>query len=689
MTMSSSSSVPGLAPGVSRDGLLRKLIEVATQAANPRIDGFTNGLIAALQRAAGQGNAELYLKAAELLKKNRYPFYYVVSACLERALEQELLPAAGADQADAGLPALAPDLEIDKARCLFDAGQAIEQEHAERLAALKLRMAVVLDVEQLDSARNPFRPQVFLSALHQAWREFHPDADAHHLLFRLLGPRLCLDLGPILHALNIALAKRGIALTPAAAPAVASTTPAADNDPLLQQLRRLFAPPAAPVADRPLSGEFPALFQDQVLQASTARDELLDRLSRMQDRLEALQPEDVGQGAPLAEADAAAIRLVTQIFALIRDNSHLPMQLKPPILSLHLPLLRVALTEPDFFLLQAHPARRTLELLVRLALGWERRVGDSDTLYPLLMHSIGRIAEESGRHTGIFAEVAAELEVWARREQTATEQALANPIAQAVKQEKRLQARRAAKHEVALRVGTGEVAAFVETFLEDKWVAVLTLAYVARDEKPQAVDGALRAMDELVWSVKPKITADERKELLSRLPPMIAMLNKWLDLVQWKDEGRVRFFTELARCHASLVRAPLEMSPQRQVELAIAAAQQAAERRELRRLAQQAEAAPDAFDDAVAALQSGAWIAFRQNGQHVTRLKLAWISPMRNLYLFATRDRKEALTLEAEQLARALREQRAQVVPAAGLVGHALADALGVDSANLGRRAAA
>lgn len=665
---------------------LAELVEVAAQAATRQIDTLTTRIADALTRrasGAAPDDAASFLRAADLLRKNRYPFHYVVSSRLNRTLEREA--GLGEPELDA-LPPLAPDLEIDKKLCLIKASQEVEREHAERLGSLNLRLATLLGRETLDTAGNPFRPHVFLSVLHESWCEFQSDSSTHHLLYPLLGTGLGFDPGPVLHALNSALAKRGVGVQPAvsapeARPQAAHGGPT-DNDPLLQKLRALFPPQQSQAGDRPLSGAFPSLFQDDVLQTTRARHELIGLLSRMQGRLSSLLPADIRREAPDAElsrADDAALALVARIFTIIRSNPHLPEQMKAAILSLHLPVLKAVLGDHEFFFRDSHPVRRTIELLVRLALGWDRRMGENDPLYPLFMRCVARISAEADTHIGVFAEVATELEAFAKRDQTATEQALAQPIAGALKKEKKLQAQRAARHDVALRIGTGEVAAFVETFLEDKWVSVLTLAYVARDEKPHAVESALRTMDELVWSVKPKITAEERKELLARLPPMIAMLNKWLDAIRWTDEGRVRFFTELAKCHASLVRAPLEVSPQRQVELAIEAAQKAAERRELLRMQQQPEPARDAFDDIVERLQSGAWLAFRQEGEGVVKLKLAWISPMRNLYLFATRDRKEAMTLDASQLAGVLREQKAQVVPAAGLVGHALAEALNDD----------
>lgn len=49
---------------------------------------------------------------------------------------------------------------------------------------------------------------------------------------------------------------------------------------------------------------------------------------------------------------------------------------------------------------------------------------------------------------------------------------------------------------------------------------------------------------------------------------------------------------------------------------------------------------------------------------------------MRSLYIFTTRDCQESFSMSDEALAQALREQRAGVVPLAGLVNRALSAAL-------------
>jgi hypothetical protein len=345
-------------------------------------------------------------------------------------------------------------------------------------------------------------------------------------------------------------------------------------------------------------------------------------------------------------------------------------------------VLKAALLDQDFFFQDAHPARRLIDLLTRSSLGWDQQKGRDDPLYQAIQRNITRVQQEFNEQVSVFSDVVSDLESFMQEEEAAATEALAPKIGSALKQEKIGQATKAAKHEVALRIGTGEVVAFVEGFLEKKWVPVLTLAYSIKDEKPDAVENAIKTMDDLVWSVKPKITATERKELVARLPGMLAALNQWLNLLKWEDAERLQFFAELAECHASIVRAPLELSPQRQLEIAMDVAKQAAERRLQKRASQAPEPAPDAADRQVKQLERGVWMEFSNADGTPNRVRLAWVSPLQTLYIFSTRDRKEAFSLSAENLALALRQEQAKVLSTDPLVGRALAEAVGEAGAN-------
>jgi hypothetical protein len=64
----------------------------------------------------------------------------------------------------------------------------------------------------------------------------------------------------------------------------------------------------------------------------------------------------------------------------------------------------------------------------------------------------------------------------------------------------------------------------------------------------------------------------------------------------------------------------------------------------------------------LAELESGAWLEFREADGGVKELKLAWISPRKSLYLMTNHQGERALSMSSEDLAAALRDDRARIV---------------------------
>jgi len=382
----------------------------------------------------------------------------------------------------------------------------------------------------------------------------------------------------------------------------------------------------------------------------------------------------------LTRADEGTIDLLSAVFeSVFRDESISP-EIRNLIRFLQIPVLKAALVDKNFFFQEAHPARRMIDLLSRM--GWENRKDPDDPLYKAMQRSVEKVSEDHEEEMTVFTEAVNELEASIKAEEAAAAAAMAEPIAKALKQEKMSVAAKSAKDAVALRIGTGEVVAIVEAFLENKWVSVLTIAYSVDAEKPGAVNNATQTMDDLIWSVRPKITQDERKKLIGKLPTLLSTLNKWLDVIKWQDADRLQFFAELAECHASIVRAPIEMSPERQVELAMEVAKKDAERRmQLQAVAEvKAEEAPPPDDDAtieVDSLARGMWLEFDQEDGSQRKVKLAWISPLKTLYIFSTTGRQEAFSITGEAMAEQFRKGTVRLIRTEGVVAAALSVAMG------------
>jgi hypothetical protein len=392
----------------------------------------------------------------------------------------------------------------------------------------------------------------------------------------------------------------------------------------------------------------------------------------------------IKQNAPegsLSRADESTIDLLSAVFdTVFRDQSISP-EIRNLIRFLQIPVLKAALVDKNFFFQEAHPARRMIDLMSRM--GWEQKSPD-DPLYQAMQRSVEKVGQDYEQELSVFTEAVNELEASLKAEETAAAAEIAEPIAAALKQEKMAVAAKSASEAVALRIGSGEVVAIVEAFLENKWQSVLTIAYSVEDEKPGAVKSATDTMDDLIWSVRPKITADERKKLIAKLPGLLSTLNKWLDVIKWQDADRLQFFAELAECHASIVRAPLEISPERQLEISMEVARKDAERRLELQAKAESETPPPEDDDAtieVDSLARGMWLEFDQE-EGVRKVKLAWISPLKTLYIFSTSSRQEAFSISGDSLAQQFRDGAVRLIRTEGVVAQALSVAMGAMAVN-------
>lgn len=736
MANSTSTRTPFAAPALPRADVLRALVPVATHLVVGQLDAFAarlaNALLAVSEQSMDAREANLSFNAGQLLKNNAYAFYYLASAGIEGAFRKEIqglqqgLKAVALPQ-DETLSLVSYE-EMDKKLAFSRASRGLELSNAEQYAALNMRFASLMQSEALSIAQNPFRPDVFLKALHACWCEFDSDQDSHELILPLLREDILFDLEPILQALNDALIAKGvlpdlqgsyrIRKSRSSAEGARSAEDGMGTRDVAQKLRRYFGggdaggqidANGAEQAGGPAPGgqsgagagvgngdggsQAQAATGTQLfhyladLQKSMALRQLMAgaqdvlRLSQMREQM----PEPSGTGVEKHTLD-----LLAQIFDSVFHNPAIPKQIKDLIAVLQIPVLKAALMDSEFFFQENHPARRLIELLSKYSLAWDQNKGQQDPLFQTMQRNVHRVQQEFDQQIALFDEVVTDLENFIQQEEAASNEALQAPIRQALQKEKIKQANVAATHEVALRVGSGEVVAFVETFLENRWSKVLTLAYTVQEDKPFAVQDAIKTMDDLIWSTKPKITLQQRQELLNRLPAILARLNKWLSLIKWEDADRIQFFAELAECHASIVRAPLELSPERQLEIAVEAAQQATERRLAKRAEAEAKAkqaassaAPspepasvDEFVETVAGLERGIWLQYTSKNGATSKVRLAWVSPMRSLYIFTTSQKEQSFSVTAEELEQSFREQRAQILMLDKVVDRALQEAL-------------
>jgi hypothetical protein len=425
----------------------------------------------------------------------------------------------------------------------------------------------------------------------------------------------------------------------------------------------------------------------------------------------------------MGQVDAMTLDIVAMLFDYILDDRRIPDAMKALIGRLQIPVLKVAMLDKTFFSQKSHPARKVLDRLAEISIGWNEGEGHQGGLYQKVDEMIQRILNEFDDQVGIFAEVLEGLEQYLVEEKKRTD-ALTGLSAQHIHHREQEEIARIMAHdEIRRRIHSAQLPEVIGNFLVGCWEGVLAAEYAQTGEDGEPWTRAIETMDELIWSVAPKRVAEERKQLVSLLPSLLKRLQDGMVLVGLPDAERDQFFARLVKCHADAIKSGLAgMTQEDAVQAAFVV--QAFDAEDAAEMAQQAaepadfmeipvlldviepdpafvqalsaesdaetdagwqtltigdvnwqaplETASDDYDAMVKRLKRGTWIEFEQESGESTRLKLAWVSPLKGLYLFTNRLGEKAVSITPAGLAGKLRGGHAQIIDDIALVDRAV-----------------
>jgi hypothetical protein len=249
------------------------------------------------------------------------------------------------------------------------------------------------------------------------------------------------------------------------------------------------------------------------------------------DLLEELnQRKQVLKKAATTPVERATIEIVALLFQSILTEERIPAAVRVWFARLQMPVLRVAVSEPDFFATVDHPARRLIDRMGSCVMGFDatsRAIGD------LLEKEIKRVVQvvEAYPDTGrrVFQTVLVEfekfLEHYFKNENEASRKGVS--LAQQVEQRETL----AIQYTIELRKMLNEVPVQegVREFLFHVWVDVLAMAAVKSGNQSDATKDMKRAAADLIWSASAKVSREERAEVIRRLPPLLKTLRDGMD----------------------------------------------------------------------------------------------------------------------------------------------------------------
>jgi hypothetical protein len=398
------------------------------------------------------------------------------------------------------------------------------------------------------------------------------------------------------------------------------------------------------------------------------------------------------QGAALASADALTIDIVAMLFDFVFEDRQIPVAVKAAIGRLQIPVVKVALLDRGFFASRAHPARRLLNRLAEASIGLDPDTPSGSVMLGRIEAAVGRVLDGFDTDVALFATLAAEFDAFLAG-QAQAEEALVQRAARLVEARERAEiARAAAEAEVDARLAAHDpVAEPVRVMLEDAWARALGRVGAEEGQGSPRWVRLLGAVDELLWSLEPKVAPEERRRLVNGLPALLVTLQEGLGLAEVAADVREAFFGCLVDCHSDAVKSGLKgtLPPRRRPRDAKPPAEAAAPTLERERLAtggldveeirlRQPRGAPPVRNVFTRTgiwtnVQRFSWVEFSQGEQRPPlRARLTWISPAKGVYLFTNPHGEAAVSITPEALAEQMRCGEARLIDDSPLVDRAV-----------------
>ncbi|ABM59790.1 DUF1631 domain-containing protein [Verminephrobacter eiseniae] len=264
-------------------------------------------------------------------------------------------------------------------------------------------------------------------------------------------------------------------------------------------------------------------------------------------------------------AEKATIEVVALMFQSILSEERIPVAVRIWFARLQVPVLRVALAEPDFFSNLDHPARKLIDRMGACAMGFNSTAIDGSALEAQVRRAVQMIEQYPETGSRVFQLVLDEFEKFLAKFLTEKQTtARLVTVAQQVEQKEALTIRYTIELRAMLR--DMPVRDELRDFLFKVWAEVLALS--ALRDGPQHMDTITlkRTAADLVWSASAKPHRKDRTLVIQSLPSLLQRLRQGLALLGVTGPQQDAQIKVLTNTLADAFQCKTALIPQAQIE---------------------------------------------------------------------------------------------------------------------------
>lgn len=261
--------------------------------------------------------------------------------------------------------------------------------------------------------------------------------------------------------------------------------------------------------------------------------------------------------------DHMVIDVVAGLFDQILSDAKLPPLMAQQIARLQLPVLRAALGDRSFFSSRRHPVRRLVNRIASLAAAYDDFSDDPGKSFLALVRELVQdVVSGDFDRMDLYESKLDQLEHFISEQAAQSLKSQGDAAALMERKETELRLQQRYMQQLQQAMANVDMRDFMREFLTRTWSDVLVHASRHPDLDATLVERLRNMGRDLVLSVQPKTTPQQRQAFLASLPVLMRTLNEGLDLVRWPEPERKKFFAELLPAHAESLKgqalSPLE-----------------------------------------------------------------------------------------------------------------------------------
>ena len=336
--------------------------------------------------------------------------------------------------------------------------------------------------------------------------------------------------------------------------------------------------------------------------------------------------------------------LIDNLFGTIRSQVDVSQSLKPALGDLQIPLAKLALNEPQFFVDRGHSARAVLDKLSKLSSSanfpnkaLENRVGEI----------VGNIVKDYDQDSSVFDSALSKIDKLVNQQESAHQRNVERVVRTQEGQERLAKAQREVDRVLSARIRPPSAPKALADLAEAGWRDMLVLTHVKEGANSPAWKDQIKNLDTLaLWlteQMNGSVEPDQQAQRSMESDSIIDMIGQQISSALPASIAHEPVLQEIKDTIAG--ECPVATKPISTPEKLTLTPR---ERRDkintlprLRRWVRRAEQ-----------VQTGTWLSYKDSSGHKQRMQLAWISEDKDRYIFVNERGQKSAELSSVQLAR-------------------------------------